>query len=81
MESLARDIARLESPSKAIRLKATEKVVDIILADRVINKNAVNAILLKAWSSTAKRGPDSDNIFLFGTRVLELGHGILKGSL
>ena len=51
------------------------------LADRVINKNAVNAILLKAWSSTAKRGPDSDNIFLFGTRVLELGHGILKGSL
>ena len=51
---MARDTARLESPSKAIKLKANEKVVDIILAYRAINKNAVKAILLKAWSSTAK---------------------------
>lgn len=78
---MARDIARLESPSKAIRLKATEKVVDIILADRAINKTAVKAILLKAWSSTAKGVQIVTIIFYSVKEFYSWGHGILKGSL
>ena len=76
VESLVSETANLPSPSKSIKLKANDKVVNImynlglvgkILVNRAINKNVVKAILLKAWS-TAKGVQIVDvnnNIYLF----------------
>nr|POE83537.1 hypothetical protein CFP56_48269 [Quercus suber] len=97
VDSLVSETANLQSPSKSIKLKANDKAVSImynlglvgkILADKVINKNAVKAILLKAWS-TAKGVQIvdlSDNIYLFKfaaegdrKRVIELGPWNIEG--
>ena len=54
VDSLVSETANLKSPSKSIKLKANDKAVSImynlglvgkILADKVIHKNAVKAIL------------------------------------
>ena len=98
VDSLVSETANLQSPSKSIKLKANDKAVSImynlglvgkILADKVINKNAVKAILLKAWS-TAKGVQIVDlsdnNIYLFKfaaegdrKRVIELGPWNIEG--
>ena len=97
VESLVNETANLPSPSKSIKLKANDKVVSImynlglvgkILVNKAINKNAVKAILLKAWS-TAKGVQIvdvSNNIYLFKfaaegdrKRVIELGPWNIEG--
>ena len=97
VDSLVSETANLQSPSKSIKLKANDKAVSImynlglvgkILADKVINKNAVKAILLKAL--TTAKGVQivdlSDNIYLFKfaaegdrKRVIELGPWNIEG--
>ena len=91
VEPLVNETANLPSPSKSIMLKANDKVVNImynlglvgkILVNKAKSKNAVKAILLKAWS-TAKGVQIvdvSNNIYLFKfaaegdrKRVIELG--------
>ena len=97
VESLVNETTNLPSPSKSIKLKANDKVVSImynlglvgkILVNKAINKNAVKAILLKAWS-TAKGVQIvdvSNNIYLFKfaaegdrKRVIELGPWNIEG--
>ncbi|KAK7836513.1 hypothetical protein CFP56_022431 [Quercus suber] len=97
VDSLVIETANLQSPSKSIKLKANDKAVNImynlglvgkILPDKVINKNAIKAILLKAWS-TAKGVQIvdlSDNIYLFKfavegdrKRVIERGPWNIEG--
>ena len=97
VESLVNETTNLPSPSKSIKLKANDKVVSImynlglvgkILVNKAINKNAVKATLLKAWS-TAKGVQIvdvSNNIYLFKfaaegdrKRVIELGPWNIDG--
>ena len=62
VEAFTVDTNKLRCSGKSLKLKASEKaaedlcnigLVGKLLVDRVINKNAVKAIILKAWR-TAK---------------------------
>ena len=97
VESLVSETANLPSPSKSIKLKANDKVVSImynlglvgkILVNKAINKNAVKAILLKAWSMAkgVQIVDACNNIYLFKfaaegdrKRVIKLGPWNIEG--
>jgi len=97
VEVLTVDTSKLKCSGKSLKLKASEKaaedlsnigLVGKLLADRIINKNAVKAIILKAWR-TAKGIQIVDlreNVFLFkfayeedNKRILELGPWNIEG--
>ena len=61
VEALNAETNKLRFSDKSLKLKASEKVVEELyniglvgklLADRSINKNAVKAIILKAWRTS-----------------------------
>ncbi|KAK7841994.1 hypothetical protein CFP56_014425 [Quercus suber] len=88
---------KLQGTSKIIKLKASEKaaeelvntgLVGKLLSDRVINKNVIKAIILKAWrtSRSVQIVDLKENIFLFKfacegdrKRILELGPWNFEG--
>ena len=62
VELFTMDTSKLRCSGKSLKLKASEKAIDDLcntglvgklLADKIINKNAIKAIILKAWR-TAK---------------------------
>lgn len=88
---------KLKCTGKTIKLKASEKAVEEIVnislvgklfSDRVINKNVIKAIILKAWrtSKSVQIVGLKENIFLFKfacegdkKRILELGPWNIEG--
>ncbi|XP_050263948.1 uncharacterized protein LOC126708186 [Quercus robur] len=97
VEALTDKTKKLRCTGKAVKLKASEKAVEELfntglvgklLADRNINKNAVKAIILKAWrTSKGVQIVDlKENIFVFKfacegdkKRILELGPWNIEG--
>lgn len=88
---------KLKCTSKTIKLKTSEKaaeelvntgLVGKLFSDRVINKNVIKAIILKAWrtSKSVQIVDLKENIFLFKfacegdkKRILELGPWNIEG--
>ena len=61
VKALSAETSKLKCSSKPMKLKANEKIVEVLyniglvgklLANRNINKNAVKAIILKAWRTS-----------------------------
>ncbi|XP_030970072.1 uncharacterized protein At4g02000-like [Quercus lobata] len=97
VEALNAETNKIRVSGKSLKLKASEKAVEELyntglvgklLADRSINKNAVKAIILKAWRTS--RGVQivdlRENIFLFKfacegdkRRIVELGPWNIEG--
>ncbi|KAF3950817.1 hypothetical protein CMV_023477 [Castanea mollissima] len=97
VEAVNVETNKLRFPGKSLKLKASEKAVEELyntglvgklLVDRSINKNAVQAIILKVWRTS--RGVQivdlKENVFLFKfacegdkRRIVELGPWNIEG--
>ena len=97
VKALSAETSKLKCSSKPMKLKANEKIVEVLyniglvgklLANRNINKNAVKAIILKAWrTSKGVQIVDlRENVFMFKfacegdrKRIVELGPWNIEG--
>lgn len=97
VEALSAKTNKLKCSGKSVKLKASERAVEELYstgllgklwADRVINKNVVKAIILKAWrTSNGVQIVDlKDNVYLFKfasegdcKRIMELGPWNIEG--